>query len=73
MDTVYYIFIIAFWFGLAILMTFLTYPNTSSFLAWLMIFNCFFTWSALLPLWSLILLIVVNIIYIAIKRYGSVI
>lgn len=72
MEILYYIFVIAVLFGLSIFLNYITYNNIGCFLAWLLIFDCFFVWSVLLPLWSLILLIIINISYIGIKKYGSV-
>lgn len=72
MDLIYYVFVIALLFGLSVFLNYITYNNLGCFLAWLLLLDCFFVWSALLPLWSLILLIIINISYIGIKRYGSV-
>lgn len=72
MDTIYYVFVIAILFGLSVFLNFITYNNLGCFLAWLLMLDCFFVWSALLPLWTLILLIVINITYIGIKKYGAV-
>lgn len=72
MDIIYYVFIIALLFGLSVFLNYITYNNLGCFLAWLLLLDCFFVWSVLLPLWSLILLIIINISYIGIKRYGSV-
>ena len=72
MEMTYYLFVITLLFGLSIFLNFITYNNLGCFLAWLLMLDCFFVWSVLLPLWTLILLIVINITYIGIKKYGSV-
>lgn len=72
MEIIYYVLVITLLFGLSVFMSYITYNNLGCFLAWLMILDCFFVWSGLLPLWSLILLIIINITYIGIKKYGSV-
>lgn len=72
MDLLYYVFVIVVLFGLSFFLNYITYNSIGCFLAWLLILDCFFVWSALLPLWSLILLIIANISYIGIKKYGSV-
>ena len=46
-------------FGLAFVMTTLTFNNISCFFVWLTIFNTFVVWAGLLPLWTLILCIVI--------------
>ena len=73
MDLLYYIFVIVLIFGLSVFLNYITYNNLGCFLAWLLILDCFFVWSGLIPLWSLILLIILNIVYIGIKRYRSII
>ena len=45
-------------FGLAIVMTALTFNNMSSFFSWLTIFCGFVVWGGLLDLWVLILCII---------------
>lgn len=73
MDIIYYVFVIVLMFGLSLFLNYITYNNLGCFLAWLLILDCFFVWSALTPLWSLILLIILNIVYIGIKKYRSII
>ena len=63
------ILVILILFGLAVFLSYITYNNVGCFLSWLLLLDCFFVWSALLPLWSLILLIVINIIYIGITKF----
>lgn len=46
-------------FGLAFVMTVLTFENMTCFFVWLTIFNGFVVWAGLLPLWTLILCIVI--------------
>lgn len=46
-------------FGLAFVMTTLTFNSMSCFFIWLTIFNAFVVWAGLLPLWTLILCIVI--------------
>jgi len=70
MDLISYVFVITVLFVLSVFLSYITYNNLGCFLAWLLILDCFFVWSVLLPLWSLILLIILNISYIGIKRYG---
>lgn len=48
-------------FGLALALTYLTYKDMETFFCWLTIFCGFSVWSALLPLWSLILCLIVLI------------
>jgi len=71
MEVIEYIFVITLLFGLAIFLNYITYNNLGCFLAWLLLLDCFFVWSQLLPLWSLILLIIINISYIGIKKFRS--
>jgi len=69
MEVIYTIFVIALIFGLAIFLNYITYNNIGCFLAWLLLLDCFFVWSMLMELWTLILLIIINIGYIGIKKY----
>ena len=46
-------------FGLAFVMTVLTFSNIICFFIWLTIFNAFVVWAGLLPLWTLILCIII--------------
>lgn len=69
MEIIEYIFVITLVFGLAIFLNYITFNNLGCFFAWLLLLDCFFVWSTLLPLWSLILLIIINISYIGIKKY----
>lgn len=48
-------------FGLALALTYLTYKDIETFFCFLTIFCGFSVWSALLPLWSLVLCIIVLI------------
>jgi len=61
-------------FGLALVMTILTFNNLSCFFVWLTIFNAFVVWAGLLPLWTLILCIVILTVVIyfeAINKNGG--
>lgn len=60
-------------FGLAFIMTTLTFTNMSCFFVWLTIFDAFVVWAGLLPLWTLILCIVILtvIIYFEINDKGK--
>lgn len=69
MEDIYIIFVIALIFGLAIFLNYITFNNLGCFLAWLLLLDCFFVWSTLMPLWSLILLIIINISYLGIKKF----
>jgi len=70
METIYYIFLLAFIVGLSYFMNFLTFDNLESFLLWLLIITSFFIWTGILDLWILILLIIVNVFAIGLKRYN---
>ena len=61
-------------FGLAFVMTKLTFNNMSCFFIWLTIFNAFVVWAGLLPLWTLILCIVIltTIIFFEMKSKKEV-
>lgn len=71
MDNIYYIFILAFLFGMSFFMTYLTYNTFECFLLWLLIFVSFFVWTGLLPLWSIILLMIIDVIVIGISKYSK--
>jgi len=60
-------------FGLAFVMTALTFNSMTCFFVWLTIFNAFVVWAALLPLWTLILCIVILtvVIYFEINDKGK--
>ena len=51
-------------FGLAMTLTFLTYRDIETFFCFLTIFVGFSVWSALLPLWCLILCLIVLVFII---------
>lgn len=51
-------------FGLAIVMTVLTFNNISTFFIWLTIFCAFVVWGGLLDLWVLILCVIVSTVII---------
>ena len=70
MDNIYYIFILAFVFGMSFFMTYLTYNTFECFLLWLLIFVSFFVWTSLLPLWSIILLMIIDVIVIGLNKYS---
>jgi len=60
-------------FGLALVMTVLTFKDVETFFIWLCIFSGFAVWAGLLPLWVLIgtFLIVAVIIIQKIRNYGG--
>lgn len=70
MDSIYYIFILAFIFAMSYFMNFITFDNLECFLLWLLIMSSFFVWSGILPLWILILLIILNVFAITLNRYN---
>ena len=49
-------------FGLALVMTFMTFKSTKSFFTWLTIFSGFVVWSGIIELWVLVLCIIVLMI-----------
>jgi len=51
-------------FGLAFVMTVLTFSNMSCFFVWLTIFCAFVVWGGLLDLWVLILSIIITTVVI---------
>lgn len=59
-------------FGLALLMTLLTYNDFGAFFIWLTIFCAFVVWAGLLELWVLILciLILTAMIYVKMNDKG---
>ena len=46
-------------FGLALVMTYLTYKDTESFFVWLTVFSGFVVWSGLVDLWILVINIII--------------
>ena len=46
-------------FGLALVMTYLTYKDTETFFIWLTIFSGFVVWAGLVDLWILIICLIV--------------
>ena len=56
-------------FGLAFVLSYLTYKDLPTFFIFLTIFNAFMVWSEFLPIWTLIicLIVLVIIVYIEIK------
>jgi len=64
-----WIMAIAIMFGLALMMTYLTYKDTETFFIWLTIFSGFTVWSGLLPLWVLVLCLITLILIIANTTY----
>jgi len=71
MDSIYYIFMLAFIFAFSFFMNYITYDNFECFLLWLLIISSFFIWTGLLPLWILILLIIINVFAIGLNRYNK--
>lgn len=51
-------------FGLSMTLAYLTYKDIETFFCWLTIFVGFSVWSALLPLWNLILCLIVMVFII---------
>ena len=50
-------------FGLALVMSYLTYRTFVAFFVYMTIFNCFMIWAGLLDLWTLVLnLIILTVI-----------
>lgn len=63
---------IAIMFGLALVLTKLTFNDLESFFIWLTIFSAFVVWSGLLPLWLLIINLIIMVLIIANKvKKGS--
>lgn len=60
-------------FGLAIVLTYLTYKDIETFFCFLTIFDGFSVWSGLLPLWSLVLCLILLVFIVGnnIKKRGS--
>lgn len=46
-------------FGLALVMTFMTFKNTQTFFIWLTVFSGFVVWAGLIELWVLVLCIII--------------
>ena len=59
-------------FGLAIVLTYITYKTLASFFIWLTIINAFVVWGGLLELWTLILnvLILTIILFMQMRSQG---
>lgn len=60
-------------FGLAFVMTLITFENIITFFVWLVIFNAFVVWGGMLPLWTLILTLIIltTIIYFELNKKGG--
>ena len=72
MDTIYYVFVLGFIFAFSFFMTYISYDTFETFLAWLLIITAFFVWTAILELWILILLIIINVLVVGINKYKKV-